>query len=152
MLDSSRSMFWLLVVCYSGLRRLMAEEFEALGIEFAERSKRTVECIEIYKRCWSDDFVSFDGDYYSFNDISMDPKPLQEPRPPIIYGGVSPLGAKRAHAFATVSIPCSWIRLLTLTVRSCRHNQRRVKRPGSSHLRIHHDGGYDNACIRPNTG
>ena len=29
----------------------------------------------------------------------MDPKPLQEPRPPIIYGGVSPLGAKRAAHF-----------------------------------------------------
>ena len=80
----------------------MAEEFEALGIGFAERGKRTVECIEIYKRCWSEDFVSFDGEYYSFNDISMDPKPLQEPRPPIIYGGVSPLGAKRAAHFATV--------------------------------------------------
>lgn len=77
----------------------MAEEFEALGIGFAERGKRTVECIEIYKRCWSEDFVSFDGDFYSFNDISMDPKPLQEPRPPIIYGGVSPLGAKRAAHF-----------------------------------------------------
>ena len=77
----------------------MAEEFEALGVDFSERGKRTVECIEIYKRCWSEDFVSFDGDYYSFNDISMDPKPLQDPRPPIIYGGVSPLGAKRAANF-----------------------------------------------------
>ncbi len=49
----------------------MAEEFEALGIGFAERGKRTVECIEIYKRCWSEDFVSFDGDYYSFKDLSL---------------------------------------------------------------------------------
>ena len=76
----------------------MAEEFSALGVNFAERGKRTVECIEIYKRSWSDDFVSFDGDYYAFDDISMDPKPLQKPRPPIIYGGVSPLGAHRAAA------------------------------------------------------
>ena len=68
----------------------MAEEFEALGIEFAERGKRTVECIEIYKRCWSDDFVSFDGDYYSFNDISMDPKPLQElPAADYLWGCVA---------------------------------------------------------------
>ncbi len=76
----------------------MAEEFAALGVDFAERGKRTVECIEIYKRSWLDDFVSFDGDYYTINDVSMDPKPLQEPRPPIIYGGVSPLGARRAAA------------------------------------------------------
>ena len=76
----------------------MAEEFEALGIEFAERGKRTVGCIEIYKRCWSDDFVSFDGDYYSFNDISMDPKPLQEPRPPIIYGVCRRWAQSERHA------------------------------------------------------
>ena len=76
----------------------MAEEFDALGVDFAERGRRTVECIEIYKRSWQDDFVSFDGDYYSFADVSMDPKPLQKPHPPIIYGGVSPLGAHRAAA------------------------------------------------------
>ena len=74
----------------------MAEEFDALGVDFAERGTRTVECIEIYKRSWLDDFVSFDGAHYSFDNISMDPKPLQQPRPPIIYGGVSPLGAHRA--------------------------------------------------------
>jgi probable F420-dependent oxidoreductase len=76
----------------------MAEEFDALGVDFAERGKRTVECIEIYKRSWQDDFVSFDGDYYAFDNVSMDPKPLQKPHPPIIYGGVSPLGAHRAAA------------------------------------------------------
>ena len=77
----------------------MEEEFDALGIPFAERGKRTVECIEIYKRSWQDDFVSFDGDYYSFSDVSMDPKPSQKPHPPIIYGGMSPLGARRAAAY-----------------------------------------------------
>ncbi|MDG2121842.1 MAG: LLM class F420-dependent oxidoreductase, partial [Actinomycetota bacterium] len=77
----------------------MQEEFDALGIPFPERGKRTVECIEIYKRSWQDDFVSFDGDYYSFSDVSMDPKPSQKPHPPIIYGGMSPLGARRAAAY-----------------------------------------------------
>ena len=77
----------------------MEEEFDALGINFGERGKRTVECIEIYKRSWSEGFVSFNGDYYAFEDISMDPNPLQKPGPPIIYGGVSPLGAKRAATY-----------------------------------------------------
>ena len=74
----------------------MAEEFVALGLDPAEKGRRTVECIEIYKRCWSDEVVSFSGEFYAFADISMDPKPVQRPRPPIIYGGVSPLGARRA--------------------------------------------------------
>lgn len=74
----------------------MAEEFEALGVDRRERGARTVEAIEIYKRAWTERDVSFDGDYYRFADISMDPKPVQDPRPPIIYGGVSELGARRA--------------------------------------------------------
>lgn len=74
----------------------MEEEFTALGLDRREKGRRTVECIEIYKRCWSDEVVSFDGEYYRFADVSMDPKPVQTPRPPIIYGGVSPLGARRA--------------------------------------------------------
>ncbi|MDG2114513.1 MAG: TIGR03619 family F420-dependent LLM class oxidoreductase [Actinomycetota bacterium] len=74
----------------------MAEEFAALGVPFAERGKRTEECIEIYKRCWTDDVVDFSGEFYDIHDVSMDPKPIQNPRPPIIYGGVAPLGARRA--------------------------------------------------------
>ncbi len=74
----------------------MVEEFRALGLEPKERGGRTVEAIEIYKRAWTERDVSFDGRYYRFADISMDPKPIQDPRPPIIYGGISELGARRA--------------------------------------------------------
>jgi alkanesulfonate monooxygenase SsuD/methylene tetrahydromethanopterin reductase-like flavin-dependent oxidoreductase (luciferase family) len=56
----------------------------------------TDECIEIYKRAWCDRVVSFSGRHYRFENLSMDPKPLQKPRPPIVYGGVSVAGARRA--------------------------------------------------------
>jgi alkanesulfonate monooxygenase SsuD/methylene tetrahydromethanopterin reductase-like flavin-dependent oxidoreductase (luciferase family) len=56
----------------------MVEEFEALGLEPRERGPRTVEAIEIYKRAWTDRDVSFDGEYYQFSNISMDPKPIQD--------------------------------------------------------------------------
>ena len=74
----------------------LAEEFAALGIPFAERPTRTDEAIEIYKRAWCDDVVSFSGRHHRFADISMDPKPVQKPRPPIVYGGVTRAGARRA--------------------------------------------------------
>ncbi|MFT7602174.1 MAG: putative F420-dependent oxidoreductase [Acidimicrobiales bacterium] len=74
----------------------MLEEFEALGVAHSERGGRTVEAIEIYKRAWTQPDVSYDGAYYQFSNISMDPKPIQKPRPPIIYGGISELGARRA--------------------------------------------------------
>jgi probable F420-dependent oxidoreductase len=74
----------------------MKEEFDALGLTFGERGPMTNECIEIYKRAWTMDVVEFHGRYYNFERLSMDPKPAQKPRPPIIFGGVVPAGARRA--------------------------------------------------------
>ena len=74
----------------------MEEEFVSVGIPHAERNERMVECIEIYKRCWEDERVAFDGEFYKFDDLSMDPKPAQSPRPPILLGANTPAGARRA--------------------------------------------------------
>ena len=74
------------------------EEFEGLGLRFEDRVSMTEECIEIYKRAWDheSELVSFQGQHYRFQNLSMDPKPLQRPHPPIIYGGTTPLGARVA--------------------------------------------------------
>ena len=74
----------------------MKEEFDALGLPFKERGAITNECIEIYKRSWTADEVEFHGKYFNFERLSMDPKPFQKPRPPIIFGGVVAEGARRA--------------------------------------------------------
>jgi probable F420-dependent oxidoreductase len=74
----------------------LEEEFAALGLPFKERGRMTDECIEIYKRAWADEVVSFSGHHYRFENVSMDPKPVQKPRPPIVYGGVSGAGARRS--------------------------------------------------------
>jgi probable F420-dependent oxidoreductase len=74
----------------------MAEEFTAVGQDHAVRNAQTDECLQIYKRAWTEEQVNFDGDYYKFEDISMDPKPVQKPHPPIVFAGNTPLGARRA--------------------------------------------------------
>ncbi len=74
----------------------MAEEFTACGHDYANRNAQTEECLQIYKRSWTEEKVEFDGEFYKFEDISMDPKPLQKPHPPIVYGGNTPEGARRA--------------------------------------------------------
>ena len=47
----------------------MKEEFDSVGIEHSERNERLVECIEIYKRAWTQSDVSFPGDFYNFSDL-----------------------------------------------------------------------------------
>ena len=72
------------------------EEFEGLGLRFEDRSSMTEECIEIYKRAWTDDLVEFHGKHYDFANLVMNPKPIQKPHPPIVFGGVTKEGARRA--------------------------------------------------------
>ena len=72
------------------------EEFEALGLDYERRGDQTDECIEIYKRCWTEEIVEFHGEFYDFANLSMDPKPVQKPYPPLIFGGQSRAGARRA--------------------------------------------------------
>jgi len=87
----------------SGGRLLMAvgpgwckEEFDALELPFALRGAMTEECLQVYNLAWTQAWVSFSGRFYNFPDVSIDPKPVQRPRPRIVYGGVTAAGARRA--------------------------------------------------------
>jgi probable F420-dependent oxidoreductase len=72
------------------------EEYRALNANFEQRGGVTEECIEIYKRAWRDEWIDFDGKHFQIHDVSMDPKPWQQPHPPIIYGANTDVGARRA--------------------------------------------------------
>ncbi|HKP86686.1 MAG TPA: LLM class F420-dependent oxidoreductase [Blastocatellia bacterium] len=65
-------------------------EHKAYGIHFgttAERINRVDEAAEIIKRLWSEKQVTFEGRYYQLQDAYCEPKPLQQPRPPLMMGG-----------------------------------------------------------------
>jgi alkanesulfonate monooxygenase SsuD/methylene tetrahydromethanopterin reductase-like flavin-dependent oxidoreductase (luciferase family) len=48
-----------------------------------DRVQRLVEWIEILKRLWTEESVTFHGKQYQFEGVSIAPKPVQKPRPPI---------------------------------------------------------------------
>tara|TARA_B100001142_G_C14235909_1_gene617310 strand:- start:553 stop:1197 length:645 start_codon:yes stop_codon:yes gene_type:complete len=77
----------------------MKEEFDSVGIDHSERNARLEECIEIYKRSWSKKQVSYQGNFYNFQSVSMDPKPFQNPGPPILLGANTPAGARRSARY-----------------------------------------------------
>jgi alkanesulfonate monooxygenase SsuD/methylene tetrahydromethanopterin reductase-like flavin-dependent oxidoreductase (luciferase family) len=53
------------------------------GVDKGDRVRRLIEWIEIIKRLWTEDAVSYTGQYYSFENITIEPKPAATPRPPI---------------------------------------------------------------------
>lgn len=72
-------------------------EFDAFGIPKAQRGKRLHESVELIKRLWTEDSVTFDGEFFSVTDCTINPKPVQEPRPPIWIGGNTDHAVKRAR-------------------------------------------------------
>ena len=80
-------------------------EFAALGVPFHERGARTNEYLRLWQACWAPGKVSFAGKFTSFTDMSVNPKPLQQPHPPIWIGGTSDAALRRATKFAAVWQP-----------------------------------------------
>jgi len=62
-------------------------EFAALRIPFRERGRRMNEMLEAVTALWAGDHVTYDGQFYRFSDVSLEPKPAQRPHPPIWIGG-----------------------------------------------------------------
>jgi probable F420-dependent oxidoreductase len=80
-------------------------EFNALGVPFHERGARTTEYLRIWQVCWAPGEVSFEGQFFSFANMHVSPKPLQQPHPPIWIGGSSRAALRRAAGFAAVWQP-----------------------------------------------
>jgi alkanesulfonate monooxygenase len=80
-----------------------AEEHTAYGIPFpslAERFERYAEQVEIVTGLWRTlpgELYNFAGEHYQLTDSPALPKPVQQPSPPLLIGG---MGAKRTPALA----------------------------------------------------
>jgi probable F420-dependent oxidoreductase len=74
----------------------LEREFEVLGVPFAERGRRTDECILAMKELWTSPAPSFHGRWVRFDDIAFEPRPVQKPHPPIFVGGNSRPAMRRA--------------------------------------------------------
>ena len=75
----------ILGACVGGaLPREKAEaEFAAFDARLAERGPRLEEGIAILRRLWTEDHVSHQGRFHRFADVTLEPKPVQKPCPPI---------------------------------------------------------------------
>jgi alkanesulfonate monooxygenase SsuD/methylene tetrahydromethanopterin reductase-like flavin-dependent oxidoreductase (luciferase family) len=65
---------------------MAAKELEVMGIASKERPGRMEEMLQALRVLWSDERASFDGKYYSFNEVNLLPKPIQQPCPILIAG------------------------------------------------------------------
>ncbi len=61
-------------------------DYDACGLAFKERWPRFSESLEVLSRLWSGSPASYRGKFYTFENLAMEPKPIQRPHPPIWIG------------------------------------------------------------------
>ena len=83
----------------------LEEEFDALGIPFAERAARTAESVRAIRSLWADEAAPFHGKFYRWEKLESHPKPVQKPGVPIVVGGHTELAARRAARYGDGFFP-----------------------------------------------
>lgn len=63
--------------------------YEAYGVSYAESRERFAEVLEVLQRAWSSERFSFAGDFYTFSNVTLVPKPLQQPYPELRMAATS---------------------------------------------------------------
>lgn len=66
-------------------------EHAGLGVPFpatAERFERLEETLQIVRQMWSDENGRYEGRHYTLAETVCEPRPLQQPHPPILIGGM----------------------------------------------------------------
>ena len=69
-------------------------EFESFGVPKRERGPRLAEGIELMDRLWTEESVTYDGEYYAVEDVSICPRP--EEKPPVWVAANSKPAVERA--------------------------------------------------------
>ena len=70
--------------------------FDAFGVDADRPVARFNEALALMKTCWTEPEINFNGRLWKLQGAFMEPKPVQNPHPPVWFGGSAPAGMRRA--------------------------------------------------------
>jgi len=107
-------------------------EYEARAVEvrFDKRVSRMTEAIEVLRRAWSDAPASFHGQHFRFEGVSVLPKPVRKPHPPIWIGALEARPVQRAGRIAD-----GWIAPFLQTLETLRGRAELYRASAAAHGR-----------------
>ena len=74
----------------------LEQEWVAAELDFGSRGRRVDEILEISQRLWTEATIEHHGEFFDFDAVAFEPKPMQSPWPPILVGGESEAALRRA--------------------------------------------------------
>ncbi len=137
-------------------------EWDAVGLDFHTRGRRVDEAIDVCRRLWSEKVIEHHGEFFDFGPVMFEPKPVQQPYPPLIIGGDGPAALRRA---ATVgdgwipmnhpldTIPAAVAKIASLRADAGRAGKTEVTVGGTvaspDDVARYEDAGVDRVIVRP---
>jgi len=61
-------------------------EFDSFGIDIRQRRNRLVEALDVIRKLWTGEPVTFHGKHFHLDQVMSRPTPVQRPGPPILMG------------------------------------------------------------------
>ena len=71
-------------------------EFSSFGIAKGGRGRRMEEAVEVVRKLWAEEHVTWKGEHFQLDDVTVAPRPVQQPGPPVWVGGDTLPGVERA--------------------------------------------------------
>ena len=84
----------------------LAEEWDAVGLDFATRGARVNEALQVCRRLWTEPVVEHHGEHFDFAPVMFEPKPVQA-LIPVSVGGDAPPALRRAALLGDGWLPMS---------------------------------------------
>jgi alkanesulfonate monooxygenase SsuD/methylene tetrahydromethanopterin reductase-like flavin-dependent oxidoreductase (luciferase family) len=81
----------------SGFARGIPREYQVHNVKLTESRERFEEAYEIITRAWTDEVFSYHGKFWSYKDVALWPRPVQQPGPEI---WIPIVGSKESIEFA----------------------------------------------------
>ncbi len=78
----------------------LPQELAAAGVPSGHRGERTEDFVRCLQAIWTEEVVDYRGRYYEVPRSAVEPKPLQQPHPPILFGGTALPSLRRAGRMA----------------------------------------------------
>ena len=90
-------------------RGSIQRHFEGFGVDPAESKPRYEESLAIIKKAWTEQSITYEGEFWQVREVTVSPRPLQRPHPPVYRGTVSVESYETAGAVGDNAFVTSWL-------------------------------------------
>src|SRR6266496_6553638 len=122
-------------------------DYKAVEIPYEHRGSRAVEQVQLMKRLWTEENVTHKGKFFNVENLTVGPRPIQKPHPPIWTGGSADAALKRAGTWANGFIcgssaipdfPTTWEKV-SAHARAAGRNPNDIEKAGLTFMAIDDD-------------